>query len=430
MSDGSPRRARPDLAAIPPVHDRGAGGAAVGPSALPVVDIVVTSRRGRPDEVTVDGAAREVPEGGCGEDAGVDAAVEIARGRGGPVLAVLHDPPRSWEWQLVVHPDGVVTELGGGEPAEGRWCPRPRVVLLVVVAVAVLAAAVAAAGWGGQFTQAVVGAAFAAPDPVAASSTPATPSGAPTPAVAGTAGSGSAGGPATAPGGGCPGAAARQVSDVIDPAQWYLTLPTGTPGRPDTVKAARLAAFTGPAFHLDPRGGLLLRATAGGVTTAHSDYPRSELREVDRGKLAAWSDTAGTHTLQVCQAVTELPPVTPHVVVAQIHDTRSDVMEVRLEGAELLVRFAEGKKAFTLDPAYRLGTPYRLRIVAGGGRVVVFYNDRRAASIDQTGTGWYFKTGAYLQSNTAHGDAVDAGATVALFSATARHDPPLPGGAA
>ena len=216
---------------------------------------------------------------------------------------------------------------------------------------------------------------------------------------------------------------ARSVADVVDPAQWYLTLPTGKAGDPETVDGAELTTLSNPAFRFDRRrGGVQFRATAGGVTTKNSDYPRSELREEVGGEHAAWSNTSGTHTLDVCQAVTELPEAKPHVVTAQIHDSESDVMQVRLEGAKLMVRYADGKKDFVLDPAYELGTPYAVRIQAAEGRIAVSYNGKEMGTIDQSGSGWYFKTGAYLQSNTDKGDAADAAGTVELYSAVVHHD--------
>jgi hypothetical protein len=216
---------------------------------------------------------------------------------------------------------------------------------------------------------------------------------------------------------------ARSVADVIDPDQWYLTLPTGKTGDPDTVDGPKLTTLSNPAFQFDRRrGGVRFRATVGGVTTKNSDYPRSELREETGGEHAAWSNTSGTHTLDVCQAVTEVPKAKPHVVTAQIHDTKSDVMEVRLEGTKLIAQYADGKKDFVLDPAYELGTPYVVRIQAANGRITVSYNGKKMGTIDQSGSGWYFKTGSYVQSNTDKGDAAGAAGTVELYSAVVHHD--------
>jgi hypothetical protein len=215
---------------------------------------------------------------------------------------------------------------------------------------------------------------------------------------------------------------ATRPSQVLDLHNWYLTLPTGSSGEPDTVRQPALTSYSSPFFRLDPaRDGVVLTSNAGGVTTANSSYPRSELREMDGDKLASWSNTSGTHTMEVRQAVTQLPKAKPEVVTAQIHDTKSDVMEVRLEGKRLIGQYADGKQDFVIDPAYALGTPYDLRILATSGRIDVWYNGTHAGGLDQSGSGWYFKTGSYLQSNTGKGDAGDAVAKVVLYSVGVTH---------
>jgi hypothetical protein len=142
-------------------------------------------------------------------------------------------------------------------------------------------------------------------------------------------------------------------------------------------------------------------------------------------EMASWSNRTGTHTLSVRQAVTELPTAKPELVTAQIHDAESDVMEVRLEDKRLIAQYggdAEGgKKEFVLAPNYALGTPYDLRLVATDGRIDVFYNGKPAGSIAESGSGWYFKTGSYLQSNTEKGDAADAVGKVVLYQVDVTH---------
>jgi hypothetical protein len=178
---------------------------------------------------------------------------------------------------------------------------------------------------------------------------------------------------------------ATRPSQVLDLQNWYLTLPTGDAGTPDTVRQPALSKYSSPFFQLDPsRDGVVLTSNAGGVTTAHSTYPRSELREMDGTKLASWSNNEGTHTLEVRQAVTQLPTAKPEVVTAQIHDTKSDVMEVRLEGQRLIGRYADGKQDFVIDPSYVLGTPYDLRMVSS--RPGVAGTSRRAATCSPTPT--------------------------------------------
>ena len=224
-----------------------------------------------------------------------------------------------------------------------------------------------------------------------------------------------------------PAAAApsRVPGQVLDLANWNLTLPTGAPGRPDTVEQPALATYSSPFFQVDAaRGGVAFTSDAGGVTTKGSTYPRSELREKDGAELASWSNRRGTHTLEIRQAVTVLPPVKPEVVTAQIHDAEDDVIEIRLEDNRLIAQYGDGdgdKDEFVLDPAYVLGTPYDLRIAAAAGRVDVFYNGAHSGGAALAGDDWYFKTGSYLQSNVSRGDAADAVGQVVLYALSVNH---------
>jgi hypothetical protein len=215
----------------------------------------------------------------------------------------------------------------------------------------------------------------------------------------------------------------RFPADLLNLSDWFLTLPTGVEGDPDDVHPPALASFLDSDwFRLnDTRDGVVFRANAGGVTTENSNYARSELRELKDGEPASWSNETGTHTMSLRQAVTRLPEVKPHVVTAQIHDGDDDVVLVRLEGERLMAQYDDGASAIVIDPAYVLGTRYDLRIVAANSRIEIFYNDRLAAEIPRSGSGWYFKTGSYVQSNPERGESPDAVAEVVVYSLRVEH---------
>ena len=153
-------------------------------------------------------------------------------------------------------------------------------------------------------------------------------------------------------------AAARVPGDLIDLADWYLTLPTGKQGDPDTVENPELATFTNEFFTLDDTGeAVVFSARGDGVTTKNSHYPRSELREMNGSEKASWSNTSGTHTLDVCEAITKVPAAKPEVVAAQIHDAGDDVLQIRLEGQKLMVQYDDGKSEQIIDPDYTARHP-------------------------------------------------------------------------
>ena len=164
----------------------------------------------------------------------------------------------------------------------------------------------------------------------------------------------------------------------------------------------------------------MFSAHGDGVTTKNSHYPRSELREMNGSAKAAWSNTSGTHTLDVCEAITQVPSAKPEVVAAQIHDDKDDVLQIRLEGQKLSVQYDDGKSEQVLDPAYQLGTPYHVRIIAADSTVDVLYNGEKKAELPLTGSGWYWKVGAYVQANADTRDAKSTGA-VTVYALQVHH---------
>ena len=221
-----------------------------------------------------------------------------------------------------------------------------------------------------------------------------------------------------------PATPATRPGDVVDLRNWYLTLPTGAAGDPDTVHQPDLATYNSPHFALnDARDGVVFTAPVDGTTTKNSRYARSELREMNGAEEAAWSNTSGAHTLVVTQAVTRLPEAKPEAVTAQIHDGSDDVVQIRLEGQRLLVQYDDGAQQVDLDPHYALGTRYTVTLTAAEGRVQVRYNDQPPVELPLSGTGWYFKAGAYVQSNTTTtGDRPPASAQVVIYSLTTTHN--------
>ena len=106
---------------------------------------------------------------------------------------------------------------------------------------------------------------------------------------------------------------------------------------------------------------------------------------------------------------------------AQIHDASDDVMQIRLEGKTLMVQYNDGKTETVIDPNYVLGTPYNVRIVAEGGKVDVLYNGQKKAELPLSGSGWYWKVGAYVQSNGSKGDGADSTGEVVVYKADISH---------
>ncbi len=194
----------------------------------------------------------------------------------------------------------------------------------------------------------------------------------------------------------------------------------------EEIRQPTLASFQDPrCFFADskPRG-IVFRAVCGGATTKGSSYPRCELRELhagDKDSEAVWStDDGQRHTLSVRLALTHLPKKKPHVVCAQIHDKKNDVLMVRLEGSKLFIERSKNKD-LTLDANYTLGTPLDLKIEATGGHIRAWYNGQQMMDWQQSRSGCYFKVGCYTQSNIDRGDAADDYGEVVVFKLSTEH---------
>ena len=215
-------------------------------------------------------------------------------------------------------------------------------------------------------------------------------------------------------------------AEIINLTNWKLTLPINTeaPGSPDEIKQPQLANYTNQDFfHInDSASGVVLRANAGGYTTRGSNYPRTELREMDNDGTteASWSNASGVHKLSITQAVTALPPKKPHVVTAQIHDAKDDIVMIRLENKSLFVQ-ADGKNVGELDDNYVLGTIYGIDIIATSEGIDILYNGQLKATYDKVGSGYYFKAGCYIQSNISRGDSADAFGEVVIYDLSVSH---------
>jgi Alginate lyase len=216
--------------------------------------------------------------------------------------------------------------------------------------------------------------------------------------------------------------ASRFPSEIIDPENWYLTLPTGKKGSPDTIDAAKLASYHSEFFQLnEQRNGVVFTANAGGVTTSGSHYPRSELREMNGDEKASWDGRKGTHTMVLDQAITETPKNKPDVIAGQIHGTTDDLMQIHLSGTQLTVKYADGKKKVPLDDNYQLGKRFNVKIESSEGHVKVWYDGAEKADLAINSSTSYFKAGAYVNSNTSKGDSSSAEGQVVIYNVDVQH---------
>ena len=204
-------------------------------------------------------------------------------------------------------------------------------------------------------------------------------------------------------------------SQVLDLASWKISLPAGS----EQVTQPRLSGFYDDAFRVVTA--VQFTAPCGGQAQAGSQYPRSELREMNAdGSPASWSTRSGTHTMDLTQRITHLPLIKPQVVCGQIHSVTEYLILVELDKNKLYVRY-KNEVAGILDRGYQLGTFFDMRIQAARGYVDVFYNGARMVHQAMDAAGCYFKAGCYVQSNTRAGDLPTAYGQVEISRLVVSH---------
>jgi len=219
-------------------------------------------------------------------------------------------------------------------------------------------------------------------------------------------------------------AAAPLPSDVLDLTPWKLTLPTAGPtGYAAEVTQPALDRFSRvPYFSVTSEGaGVAFQAPVDGATTPGAKYARSELREMTpAGGKAAWSSSAGVHTMAIREAITHLPRVKPEVVAGQIHDANGYIVMVRLNGSRLFVQH-NGHNIGDLDTDYHLGEVFTVQLVAGTDHVRVYYNGARKATVEVRKRDLYFKAGCYTQSSPAMGDRPGEYGEIVIYGLRVSH---------
>lgn len=209
--------------------------------------------------------------------------------------------------------------------------------------------------------------------------------------------------------------AAKYPADILDLKAWKITLPTDNAKE---ILQPQLATYSDENFRVES-GQVIFTASCGASMTDNSKYPRSELREMqaDGKTRASWDLSKGTHVMTLTGSCLVLPPKKPQVVIAQIHNSSDDLLEILADGLAIpgkvviAIRWKGSEDSKYLDNDYKLGEMYDLTVTGSGGNIAVDYRKGTTATRVTkaiTSSGCYFKAGCYTQSNTSKGDAPTA----------------------
>ncbi|KAL3899401.1 MAG: hypothetical protein SGCHY_002073 [Lobulomycetales sp.] len=207
---------------------------------------------------------------------------------------------------------------------------------------------------------------------------------------------------------------------------WKLQLPVeSVSGGLTTISTRRLLDGYQDEFFYRTNGVLNIRTPVwppNGFTTRGSRFTRTELRE---HIPPYWDTSVGTHVMSFRMNIRETAdPRWGKVIVAQIHNGCCAVWLLKLHPSRLgrvspLVLFSQFNPAgfgagyngtpstefFTIDPDYRLDTPFDFEVIAENGRVSTIYNGVHVGTVPVNISTCYFKIGTY--SGNLRGDVPD-----------------------
>ena len=236
------------------------------------------------------------------------------------------------------------------------------------------------------------------------------------------------------PNGGGGGGAATYPAQVLNLANWKITMPfdgsdSGTTA--DEIKQPALATYKDPNyFFVSPAGNsVIFKAHAGGATTGGSDYARSELREMTNNGTteAGWSSATGKHTMIIDQRINKLPVKRPNIIVGQIHGGSSWGTVFRLIGTQLMIDGVDGDGPI-IDSDLQLGERFTVKFEVENDKVKYYYNNTLINyTYSKQFRGAYFKAGSYIQSSCkgagkVDGELCDAYGEVEIYNVQVTHN--------
>jgi Alginate lyase len=273
-----------------------------------------------------------------------------------------------------------------------------------------------------------------------------------------------------------PVSTAQAPAQLLNLTDWSVTMPYDangkqfepgvTPGVAVEITQPALATFSDPNYFYVNQAddGVVFMAPANGAVTANTAYPRTELRQMAGSSgtsNASWKmDSKSTNSETVAESIQHLPEAKPQVVVAQIHDSSHDIIEVLADATgthgsaydsdepndcsgsngdidnagcqfDICYRYegTENQSQCLID-GYTIGNEYSLSLSVKSDVITLSasYNGKTSnikitdkSSKDATGD--YFKAGCYTQSNVStEGNYVDYGEDT-IYSLSTDYNP-------
>jgi hypothetical protein len=189
-----------------------------------------------------------------------------------------------------------------------------------------------------------------------------------------------------------------------------LQLPSGTPGHPDTIQGEKIARYSSPYFKNNNGVITFIVPPGGGVTTANSKYPRSELKED-----STWKMSAGTAKLEATVSIDKLPS-NGNIVIGQIHQDNGSInrppIELHYNNGRIVAgvmdkqttQSGSSRTNYTIASGFSVGDKFSYSMeMSPSGKVEISVNGKSTPiQLDPSfnNSNFYFKAGNYVQDTT------------------------------
>ncbi|MFC0219121.1 hypothetical protein FHS82_001708 [Pseudochelatococcus lubricantis] len=229
----------------------------------------------------------------------------------------------------------------------------------------------------------------------------------------------------------------------FDLTDWKITLPVNSKGSASgkAYEVKNLVNYENSKyFYTADDGAMVFYAPVKGATTSGSKYVRSELREMDNGRVAGWTTDEGGHmaaTLEVDQAPIKTNGDAGRLIVGQVHGEDDELVRIYWDNEDIyFINDRAGSKnketKFQLrdengdTPDVSLNERFSYRIDVSGDvlDVRVYADGKEYKSITKINKVWqddelYFKAGAYLGVNS---DSGRGAGQVSFYQLDISHD--------
>lgn len=191
----------------------------------------------------------------------------------------------------------------------------------------------------------------------------------------------------------------------------FLNDPTYGSAHRDFTRDQIEAGLSIPGYYeLNAAGEVVMSSRPGGGRTSNNTkYSRVEYRELERNGTtkAAWNAASGRHYIRGRSAVDSLSTPKPEMVIAQVHDAEDDTAMIYRRNATRVEAKVGDSVIGVLDSGAVLREFDDWMIEVENGTIRFYWNDMTTPAFTRpfTGSGQYFKAGAYMQWNLDNGDS-------------------------